>query len=65
MYAEQASRSTPPASINWARLFPFLRWRDRVTRSTTREDVLAGRTGALIVLPQAVAFATIAGLPPE
>ena len=30
-----------------------------------REDLLAGLTGALIVLPQGVAFATIAGLPPE
>ena len=52
-------------SPNWTRLLPFLRWRDRVTRATTRDDLLAGLTGALIVLPQAVAFAIIAGLPPE
>jgi SulP family sulfate permease len=30
-----------------------------------RADLLAGLTGALIVLPQGVAFATIAGLPPQ
>jgi ATP:cob(I)alamin adenosyltransferase len=30
-----------------------------------KDDGIAGITGALIVLPQAVAFATIAGLPPE
>ena len=30
-----------------------------------RVDLLAGFTGALIVLPQGVAFATIAGLPPQ
>jgi len=36
-----------------------------VDRSTTRADLIAGITGALIVLPQGVAFATIAGLPPE
>ncbi len=47
------------------RALPFLRWRHRVTRTSTRHDLIAGLTGALIVLPQGVAFATIAGLPPE
>lgn len=51
--------------FDWARLLPFLRWRQRVTVQHTRDDLLSGFTGALIVLPQAVAFATIAGLPPE
>lgn len=36
-----------------------------VDRTTTRADLIAGITGALIVLPQGVAFATIAGMPPE
>ncbi|TNC96523.1 MAG: high affinity sulfate transporter SulP [Gallionellaceae bacterium] len=36
-----------------------------VDRSSTRADLTAGLTGALIVLPQGVAFATIAGMPPE
>ena len=48
-----------------ARALPFLRWRSRVDRASTRFDLIAGLTGALIVLPQGVAFATIAGLPPE
>ncbi len=47
------------------RLLPFLRWVPGVTRETFRADALAAITGALIVLPQAVAFAAIAGLPPE
>lgn len=47
------------------KLLPFLRWWPMVNRSTIRSDGLAGVTGALIVLPQGVAFATIAGLPPE
>ncbi|MEZ5092741.1 SulP family inorganic anion transporter [Nocardioides sp.] len=47
------------------RLLPFLAWRHRVTRAHTRADMVAGLTGALLVLPQGVAFATIAGLPPE
>jgi len=36
-----------------------------VDRNSSRADLLAGLTGALIVLPQGVAFATIAGMPPE
>ena len=46
-------------------LLPFLRWWPMVNRGTLRADLLAGFTGSLIVLPQGVAFATIAGLPPE
>ncbi len=46
------------------RVLPFLRWWPRVDRSSARFDLTAGLTGALIVLPQGVAFATIAGLPP-
>ncbi|MDD5250786.1 MAG: sulfate permease [Rhodocyclaceae bacterium] len=48
-----------------ARLLPFLLWWPKVNRHTFRDDLLAGFTGALIVLPQGVAFATIAGLPPQ
>jgi SulP family sulfate permease len=47
------------------RLFPFLLWWPMVTRGTARDDLVAGVSGALIVLPQGVAFATIAGLPPQ
>lgn len=32
---------------------------------TLRTDLLAGLTGAVVVLPQGVAFATLAGMPPE
>ncbi len=44
---------------------PFLRWWPKVNRHTLRADSMAALTGAMIVLPQGVAFATIAGLPPE
>lgn len=36
-----------------------------VDRATAKDDLIAGLTGAMIVLPQGVAFATIAGMPPE
>jgi SulP family sulfate permease len=47
------------------RFLPFLQWWPRVNRVTLRADLLAGATGAILVLPQGVAFATIAGMPPE
>lgn len=47
------------------RLFPFMLWRHKVDRTSSKADLVAGFTGALIVLPQGVAFATIAGMPPE
>ncbi|MGD9609466.1 MAG: SulP family inorganic anion transporter [Desulfovibrionaceae bacterium] len=47
------------------RILPFLTWWPLVNRRTVRADLWAGLTGAVIVLPQGVAFAAIAGLPPE
>ena len=46
-------------------LFPFLSWLKLTNKETLKADFIAGITGAVIVLPQGVAFATIAGLPPE
>ena len=46
-------------------VFPFLQWFKFITKDTLKADLIAGFTGAVIVLPQGVAFATIAGLPPE
>jgi len=48
-----------------SKFFPFLLWLRLVDRQSLRADLIAGFTGAVIVLPQGVAFATIAGLPPE
>ncbi len=47
------------------KIFPFLAWRHRVNRETLRADALAGLVGAVMVLPQGVAYATLAGMPPE
>ncbi len=45
-------------------VFPFLKWKKEINQDTLKADFLAGLTGAIIVLPQGVAFAMIAGLPP-
>ena len=46
-------------------IFPFLAWFKLITKDSLKADFFAGLTGAVIVLPQGIAFATIAGLPPE
>jgi SulP family sulfate permease len=40
-------------------------WTTDVTPTTVRSDLVAGITGATVALPQGVAFAAIAGLPPQ
>ncbi len=45
------------------KIFPFLIWLPLV-KSTWKDDLIAGITGTVIVIPQAVAFALIAGMPP-
>lgn len=40
-------------------------WVRQVDKLTLRADLIAGVLGALLVLPQGFAFATLAGLPPE
>ncbi len=58
----QGTSFTRPASI-WQRLFGD--WIKSVTPTTLRADALAGLLGAVLVLPQGIAFATLAGLPPQ
>ena len=47
------------------KLMPMLRWWPMVDRGSVRADLIAGLTGTIILVPQAVAYASIAGLPPE
>jgi SulP family sulfate permease len=46
-------------------LMPALDWRARISRRSLRADLLAGLVGAVVVVPQGIAFATLAGLPPQ
>ncbi len=45
------------------KIFPFLTWLP-LAKKSWKDDLIAGITGTVIVIPQAVAFAMIAGLPP-
>ncbi|MCP1675283.1 SulP family sulfate permease [Natronocella acetinitrilica] len=51
--------------MNPQRFLPFLEWLPLVGPRALRADLMAGLTGAVIVLPQGVAYALIAGLPPQ
>ncbi|NKN33725.1 SulP family inorganic anion transporter [Marichromatium bheemlicum] len=54
---------SPPSRWSW--LAPFMAWLPGVSPAELRADLVAALTGAIVVLPQGVAFATIAGMPPE
>ena len=44
------------------RVFPFLSWRP--TKQTLNADLIAGISVALVLIPQSMAYAQLAGLPP-
>jgi len=52
-------------TLSAVRLLPFLTWLPAIDKRSLRADGIAGLVGAVIVLPQGVAFATLAGMPPE
>ena len=46
------------------RIFPFLRWLKTYSASKFKGDLIAGITVAVVLIPQAMAYAMLAGLPP-
>ena len=57
--------NTRSITAPWIWFLPFLQWIPSLTSRELRADLSAGLTGAVVVLPQGVAFATIAGMPPQ
>ena len=47
-----------------SRFFPGLLWLEGYRRSTFRQDFFSGLTIAVMLIPQGMAYAMIAGLPP-
>nr|WP_314477770.1 SulP family inorganic anion transporter [uncultured Pseudomonas sp.] len=47
------------------RLLPFLAWLPHQSSRSLRQDLLVGLSGAILALPQSIAYALIAGLPAE
>jgi len=44
-------------------IFPFLRWFEKYDRMRFRADFISGLTVALVLIPQSMAYAQLAGLP--
>ena len=51
--------------LNVAKLLPILSWAPRYDRNDIRSDLAAGLTVGAMLVPQAMAYALLAGLPPE
>lgn len=47
-----------------AKIFPFITWFDGYNSSKFKLDLVAGITVALVLIPQSMAYAKLAGLPP-
>jgi SulP family sulfate permease len=48
----------------WHRILPFMAWLPKVNGRTLRADLIAGITVALVAIPQSLAYAQLAGVPP-
>ena len=51
-------------SSSLARIFPFLSWLKTYQPAYLKGDAIAGLTVAVVLIPQAMAYAMLAGLPP-
>ena len=52
-------------SINWAKRLPILGWLPHYSVGKLQRDFIAGLTVGLMVIPQGLAYASIAELPPQ
>lgn len=50
---------------NIENLFPILKWRKTYNKKFLRLDVIAGITVGAIAIPESIAYASLAGLPPQ
>ncbi len=51
------------ASVKLTKILPFLSWRKGYSSKKLRHDAVAGLTVALVLIPQSMAYAQLAGLP--
>ena len=48
-----------------SRILPFVSWMRESNWSTLKDDLISGLTVALVLIPQSMAYAQLAGLPPH
>ena len=59
------ARKAKHRQIMLSRLLPGLLWLQHYKRATLKSDVLSGISVAFMLIPQGMAYAVVAGLPPE
>lgn len=61
------SKSPAPARIpfSWRRYLPILAWLPTYRRADLASDLIAGLVVAIMLVPQGMAYALLAGLPPQ
>ncbi len=60
-----SSREPTPAPTGLSRWLPILQWLPAYDRSWLRGDVIAGLTVVALIVPEGMAYASLAGMPPE
>lgn len=57
--------SNSKAGLRWARYLPILEWGRNYTLTTALNDLVAALIVTIMLIPQSLAYAMLAGLPPE
>ena len=61
----ESTTRPPPASKRWRPGLPVLDWGRRYDRETLARDAVAALIVTIMLIPQSLAYAQLAGLPPE
>ena len=51
--------------MNLSSLFPITKWAKSYNKDWLRPDIIAGITVGAFTIPEAMAYVTLAGVPPE
>lgn len=63
--SEHSARLLSTFWSGWRRFLPILDWGSRYTRQTAANDLVAALIVTIMLIPQSLAYAMLAGLPPE
>lgn len=61
----QRTATRRPPATGWRRYLPFLQWLSTYRRADLPSDIVAGVVTAIMLIPQSMAYAQLAGLPPQ
>jgi SulP family sulfate permease len=62
--SQEPASSTPSRMARFARFLPILDWGSRYNRATLTNDLVAAIIVTIMLIPQSLAYALLAGLPP-